>query len=46
VYRARESEWDDTLIERAGAEGGDTVASLAAGLDARPYLMSLKRSLR
>ena len=36
----------DQYIERALANGVDTVLNLAAGLDARPYRMPLQQSLR
>jgi methyltransferase (TIGR00027 family) len=35
----------DRFITQAVAEGADTVVNLAAGLDARPFRMSLPRSL-
>jgi methyltransferase (TIGR00027 family) len=36
----------DQIIERRVAEGTDMVVNLAAGMDARPYRMSLPASLR
>jgi methyltransferase (TIGR00027 family) len=36
----------DALIERAVAEGVDTVLNLGAGLDTRPYRMELPHALR
>jgi methyltransferase (TIGR00027 family) len=36
----------DQLISRCVAAGADTVVSLAAGMDARPYRMALPASLR